>query len=45
MSDQQNKNQYSDPMDENRSIWIFYHLFMALLYGGIGILIGVFWFD
>ena len=30
--------------DDNRSIWIFYHLFMALLYGGIGILIGAFLF-
>jgi len=44
MSDQQNNNQYPNSMDENRSIWIFYHLFMALLYGGTGILIGVYLF-
>lgn len=44
MSDEQNQNEFPNPMDENRSPMIFYHVFMSILYGGIGIVIDAFLF-
>ena len=44
MPKEHNQNQHPDSIDDGHSIMIFHHIFFALIYGGIGILIGIFVF-